>query len=76
MSQPRAHDGRSEENPARELYARRLMPAGRVLVVILVSLLIWTVLYAPTMKRAAEASPLGAPTHGIPRLPQTDRRRE
>jgi uncharacterized protein len=60
MSQPRAHDGRSEENPARELYARRLMPAGRVLVVILVSLLIWTVLYAPTMKRAAEASPLGA----------------
>ena len=35
------------------------MPAGRVLVVILVSLLVWTVLYAPTMKRAAEASPLG-----------------
>jgi lysophospholipase L1-like esterase len=60
MSQPRAHDGRSEENPARVLYARRLMPAGRVLVVILVSLLVWTVLYAPTMKRAAEASPLGA----------------
>jgi uncharacterized protein len=60
MGQPRAHDGRSEENPARALYARRLMPAGRVLVVILVSLLVWTVLYAPTMKRAAEASPLGA----------------
>ena len=60
MSQPRASDGRSEETQARELYARRLMPAGRVLVVILVSLLIWTVLYAPTMKRAAEASPLGA----------------
>jgi len=60
MSQPRAHDGRSEENPAGVLYARRLMPAGRVLVVILVSLLVWTVLYAPTMKRAAEASPLGA----------------
>ena len=60
MSQPRAHDGRSEENPAGALYARRLMPAGRVLVVILVSLLVWTVLYAPTMKRAAEASPLGA----------------
>jgi uncharacterized protein len=36
------------------------MPAGRVLVVILVSLLVWTVLYAPTLKRAAEASPLGA----------------
>jgi lysophospholipase L1-like esterase len=48
------------EGPARGLYARRLMPAGRVLVVILVSLLTWTMLYAPTMKRAAEASPLGA----------------
>jgi hypothetical protein len=60
MSQPRAHDGGPEENPARVLYARRLMPAGRVLVVVLVSLLVWTVLYAPTMKRAAEASPLGA----------------
>ena len=60
MSQPRAHDGRPEENPAGVLYARRLMPAGRVLVVILISLLVWTVLYAPTMKRAAEASPLGA----------------
>ena len=60
MSQPRAHDGRPEENAARVLYGRRLMPAGRVLVVILVSLLVWTVLYAPTMKRAAEASPLGA----------------
>jgi lysophospholipase L1-like esterase len=60
MSQPRAHDGRPEENPARVRYARRLMPAGRVLVVVLVSLLVWTVLYAPTMKRAAEASPLGA----------------
>lgn len=60
MSQPRAYDGRAEENPSRVVYARRLMPAGRVLVVILVSLLVWTVLYAPTMKRAAEASPLGA----------------
>ena len=43
----------------RVLYGRRLMPAGRVLVVILVSLLTWMLLYAPTMKRAAEASPLG-----------------
>ena len=76
MSQPRAHDGRSEENPATVLHARRLMPAGRALVVILVSLLVWTVLYAPTMKRAAEASPLGRPTHGVARFPQTDRRRE
>jgi len=35
------------------------MPAGRVLVVLLVCLLTWTFLYAPTMKRAAEASPIG-----------------
>src|SRR5512132_4235904 len=55
---------RREERPAegssQGLYARRLMPAGRVLVVILVTLLVWTVLYAPTLKRAAEASALGA----------------
>ena len=35
------------------------MPAGRALVVILVCLLTWTFLYAPTMKRQAEASPPG-----------------
>jgi hypothetical protein len=35
------------------------MPAGRVLVVLVVCLLTWTLLYAPTMKRAAEASPIG-----------------
>ena len=68
MSEPRApenkqeerREGRPQESGARVLYARRLMPAGRVLVVILVTLLAWTVLYAPTLKRAAEASPLGA----------------
>jgi len=36
------------------------MPAGRGLVVIVVTLLAWTLMYAPTLKRAAEASPLGA----------------
>ena len=40
-------------------FGRRLMPAGRVLVVLLVTLLVWTLLYAPSMKRAADASPLG-----------------
>jgi hypothetical protein len=44
---------------AKVLYGRRLMPAGRVLVVLLVCLLSWTVLYAPTMRRAADASPIG-----------------
>jgi hypothetical protein len=59
MSQRRAQEDEPVTSPARVLYGRRLMPAGRVLVVILVTLLVWTVLYAPTMKRAAEASPLG-----------------
>ena len=43
----------------RPSYGRRLMPAGRVLVVMLVMLSLWTLLYAPTLKRAAEASPEG-----------------
>jgi len=64
MSQPRAPKERQQERPpesaAGVLYARRLMPAGRVLIVILVTLLGWTLLYAPTLKRAAEASPIGA----------------
>ena len=36
------------------------MPAGRVLVVILMTLLVWTLLYAPRMREAADAHPLGA----------------
>jgi hypothetical protein len=59
MSQPRASEI-PVESAAKVLYGRRLMPAGRVLGVILVTLLTWTVLYAPSMKRAAEASPIGA----------------
>lgn len=39
--------------------ARRTMPAGRVLIVMLVCLLLWGFLFAPTLKRAAEASPEG-----------------
>ena len=39
---------------------RETMPAGRVLIVVLVALLVWTFLYAPTLKRASEAQPLGA----------------
>ena len=48
-----------EPHDRRTRFGRRLMPAGRVLVVLLVTLLVWTLLYAPTMKRAADASPLG-----------------
>lgn len=35
------------------------MPAGRVFIVMLVCLLLWGFLFAPTLKRAAEASPDG-----------------
>jgi uncharacterized protein len=35
------------------------MPAGRVFIVMLVCLAGWTLMFAPTMKRAAEASPEG-----------------
>ncbi len=59
MSRRRADRGATEPSPVKVLYGRRMMPAGRVLVVMLVALLTWTVMYAPTLKRAAEASPLG-----------------
>lgn len=36
------------------------MPAGRIFAVMLVCLLLWGFLFAPTLKRAAEASPDGA----------------
>jgi hypothetical protein len=38
---------------------RRTMPAGRVLVSLLVTLLLWTLLYAPELKRSSEAQPDG-----------------
>jgi hypothetical protein len=39
---------------------RRTMPAGGVLVAMLVCLTLWTVLFSPSLKRSAEASPEGA----------------
>jgi hypothetical protein len=38
---------------------RRGMPAGSVLIVMLVCLLMWGVLYAPELKRSSEAQPSG-----------------
>jgi len=38
---------------------RRTMPAGRVLVSLLVALLLWIVLYAPELQRSSEAQPDG-----------------
>ena len=40
-------------------FRRRVMPAGRALVVILVTLLVWAFLYAPELRRSAEAAPTG-----------------
>ena len=37
----------------------RTMPAGRALIVILVALITWIFLFAPTLKRSSEAGPLG-----------------
>lgn len=37
----------------------RAMPAGRVFVVIAVCLAVWTLLYAPELRRSAEAAPVG-----------------
>jgi hypothetical protein len=49
----------SDEPTANETIRRRPMPAGRVFVVILVALLVWSLLYAPELKRTAQAAPLG-----------------
>jgi uncharacterized protein len=38
---------------------RPTMAAGRVFVAMLVCLLVWTLLFAPTLKRSADASPFG-----------------
>lgn len=38
---------------------RRGLPAGRTFVVLLVTLLVWTLLYAPELRRSAEAHPVG-----------------
>jgi len=35
------------------------MPAGRVLVSLLVALLLWILLYAPELQRSSEAQPDG-----------------
>ena len=59
MDQRRTRTVSPGMSPPRMLYGRRLMPAGRALAVMLVTLLTWTLLYAPTMRRAAEASPIG-----------------
>jgi hypothetical protein len=38
---------------------RRMIPAGKALIVMLVCLLVWALLYAPALKRSSEAQPFG-----------------
>ena len=45
--------------PPHEPLRRRSMPAGRALVVVLVTLAVWGILYAPELRRSAEASDVG-----------------
>lgn len=62
---------------------RQAMPAGKILAVMLVCFLLWTLLSARTLKRAADASPQGArrsvalvvltPFEGLSRLLLLDR---
>ena len=64
LDRPEAQDTErvDEERPRRRRRrppGRRAAPAGRVLVVMLVGLLLWLFLAAPSLKRSAEASPDG-----------------
>jgi hypothetical protein len=62
-----SHDTPTLEHPnpygddARTFVAHRgdTMPAGRALIVIVVTLVTWTFLYAPTLERSSDAQPLG-----------------
>jgi len=53
-----SHHGDDARTPVPR--GRSTMPAGLVLVVIVVALVTWTFLYAPSLRRASEAQPLGA----------------
>jgi hypothetical protein len=56
LEHPEPHDPRSRTSVPR---GRETMPAGRVLIVMLVALITWGVLYAPSLERASDAQPLG-----------------
>ena len=56
LEHPQVHGDRSRTSVPS---GRRTMPAGRVLIVMLVALVVWALLYAPSLRRASEAQPLG-----------------
>jgi hypothetical protein len=49
----------TDHTPSERTPKRRSMPAGRVLVVLVITLFVWALLYAPELKRSADAAPLG-----------------
>lgn len=53
------HESHDDDVMDRPPPGRRGLPAGRTLVVMLVTLLLWSLLYAPELKRSAEAHPVG-----------------
>jgi uncharacterized protein len=58
--EPATEQHRSDAaTPAGGSSRRHAMPAGRVLVTILVGLVVWCLLYAPELKRSSEAQPEG-----------------
>lgn len=59
MSDERTRDEPGDDASAEERLRRRTMPAGRTLIVILVCLLVWALLYAPELRRSAEAADVG-----------------
>src|SRR5206468_4324206 len=48
-----------DATPTEDSPRRRAMPAGRVLVTILLGLMLWGLLYAPELERSSEAQPDG-----------------
>jgi hypothetical protein len=49
----------NDTQPDEQAPRRRFMPAGRAFIVIVVALCVWALLYAPELKRSAQAAPLG-----------------
>jgi uncharacterized protein len=69
MGRPRSTQGREADwiirlpdtrPPAADRLRRRTVPAGKALSAMLICLLVWLLLAAPSLRRAAEASPIGA----------------
>jgi uncharacterized protein len=59
MTDAHEPDPRDDDPVDRPPPGRRGLPAGRTFVVMMVTLLVWGLLYAPELKRSAETHPVG-----------------